>query len=385
MLPLQSMLLSTVYTAEFSRYSFAFGEYIMTKSEIKPVKTAILGLGRSGWDIHVCALRKRDDFKITDVADPLPQRRTQAEEELGCSSYGSVSDLLKASSAELVVVSTQSSDHCAHTIEAFKAGKHVVVEKPIATTYADAKKMLATARKKRRKLMVHQNHRFNNDVQYFKYLCEGGSEIGKVFSIAFLDYSFARRNDWQTLKKYGGGVMNNKLTHYIDAILYATGAKVTDVLCDMQHTTDSGNCEDHVVILFKTSEGLSINISCSSSCNTDVPQWVFMGEYGTVSVFINHPEKGNSAEMRYFNPRMHKKLRVQDTKAAKGRKYGNDEKLRWYVRKNLNMKSYSIGDFYDNIFSVLRCRGKMVVTPESVIEMTRILEECRKQNPGFIF
>lgn len=351
----------------------------MAKSEIKPVKTAILGLGRSGWDIHVRALRKRDDFIITDVADPLPRRRAQAEDELKCSSYRSVSDLLKKSSAELVVVSTKSSDHCAHAIEAFKAGKHAVVEKPMATTYTDAKKMLASARKRRKKLIVHQNHRFRNDVQYFRYLCGGRSKIGRIFSIVFQDYGFARRNDWQTLKKWGGGVLNNKLTHYIDAILYATGAKVTDVLCDMQHTTDSGNCEDHVTILFKAGQGLSINITSSSSCNADVPQWIFMGEYGTVSVYIDH------AEMRYFNPKMHKKLRVQDTKAAKGRKYGNDEKLRWYVRKNLDMRSYSIGDFYDNIFSVMRRRGKMVVTPESVVEMTRILEECRKQNPDFIF
>ena len=75
---------------------------------------------------------------------------------------------------------------------------------------------------------------------------------------------------------------------------------------------------------------------------------------------------------------------VQDRVAVKGRVYGNEEKLRWYVRNNLEMKAGYIGGFYDNVFSVLRNRGKMVVTPESVVEMTRMIEECRKQNPEFI-
>jgi len=348
------------------------------QKKTRPIKTAVLGLGRSGWNIHVNDLRNRKEFEITDVADPLEERRREAERELGCRTYAEVSDLLAASRAELVVVATKSIDHCAHAVAALEAGKHVVVEKPMAMSHAEALRMVETARKRKRKLFVHQNRRFDDDVQYFKLLCSGKTEIGRVFSVVFQDYSFARRNDWQTLKKYGGGVLNNKLTHFLDQILYMTGSRVKALLCDMQHTTDSGDCEDHVMILLKMENGISVAVISSTSCNADAPTWIFMGEYGTVSVFRDH------AEMRYFNPKKHRKLPVRDTVAADGRRYGNEEKLRWYTRKNLKLKAENIGGFYDNVIAVLRRRAKMVVTPESVVEMTRVIEECRKQNPLFL-
>jgi predicted dehydrogenase len=209
-------------------------------------------------------------------------------------------------------------------------------------------------------------------------LCSGKTKIGKVFSIINQAYGFKRRNDWQTLMKYGGGLLNNHLTHIIDSCLYILNDTVKDVLCDMQHTTDSGNCEDHVVMLMKMKKGVSVNLSVSTSCNADAPAWIFMGLNGTVSVFKNR------AEMRYFDPKKYKKLKALDQRAAQNRQYGNEEVLKWYT-KELPVKGDNIGNYYDNIVSVLRKRGTMVVKPESVVEMTRVIEICREQNPGFKF
>ncbi|MFH1706604.1 MAG: Gfo/Idh/MocA family oxidoreductase [Planctomycetota bacterium] len=345
-------------------------------ASVKPITTAVLGLGRSGWNIHIAGIRGRADYRITDVADPLPERRAEARAEFGCNAYPTVAELLGKTKAELVIVATKSVDHGPHTIAALKAGHHVLVEKPMAMTHAEARRMLAAARAARRKLFVHQNYRFNNEAQFLKFVLSGKTPIGPVFSVVYQSYNFARRNDWQCLKKNGGGLLNNKLTHVIDTLLYATGGTVRDVQSDMRHTTDAGDCEDFVTMVLRLDRGPVITITDTTSCNADVPRWLLMGPRGTVAWYQDR------TEIRYFDPRKHPPLKVQDTAAAADRKYGNAEKLTWTVAA-MDPKRPSIGDYYDNIAAVLRRGGAMVVPPESVVEMTRVLEICRRQNPAF--
>ena len=128
----------------------------------------------------------------------------------------------------------------------------------------------------------------------------------------------------------------------------------------------------------KLETGIAINISDSTSCNSEAPRCILMGMSGTITMY------GDRIEMRCFDPNKHKKLKVLDNSAKMGRKYGNDEKLAWKT-KTLTYKGLGIGNYYDNIVKVLRHGGTMVVKPESVIEMTRVLEICRKQNPQFLF
>jgi scyllo-inositol 2-dehydrogenase (NADP+) len=345
-------------------------------ASVKPITTAVLGLGRSGWNIHIAGIRGRADYKVTDVADPLPERRAEAQAEFGCHAYATVAELLRKTTAELVIVATKSIDHGPHTIAALKAGCHVLVEKPMAMTHAEAKRMLAAARAARRKLFVHQNYRFNNESQFIKYVLSGQTAIGPVFSVVYQSYNFARRNDWQCLKKNGGGLLNNKLTHVIDTLLYAAGGTVRDVLSDMRHTTDAGDCEDHVSMIIRLVKGPTLTLIDSTSCNADAPRWLFMGPHGTIAWYKDR------AEIRSFDPRKHPRLKLQNPDAAAGRRYGNDEKLAWTVAP-LDITRPSIGDYYDNIVRVLRRGGRMVVPPESVVEMTRMLELCRRQNPAF--
>ncbi len=61
----------------------------------KPIKTAVIALGRSGWNIHVNAQKNDDRFKVVSVMDLDEGRRKQAEEELGCDSYTDLQTLLK--------------------------------------------------------------------------------------------------------------------------------------------------------------------------------------------------------------------------------------------------------------------------------------------------
>ena len=79
----------------------------------EPIRYGIVALGRAGWDIHIKELRTRADAKIVACADPIPERRAQAESELGCKTYKSLAQLLKQDDIEVVIIATPSHQHAA--------------------------------------------------------------------------------------------------------------------------------------------------------------------------------------------------------------------------------------------------------------------------------
>src|SRR5437667_5794902 len=111
-------------------------------SNTDPIRYAVVGLGRAGWDIHIHQLRGRADARIVAVIDPVEQRRKQAAEEFGCKTYTSLAKMLKQDDVEVVIVATPSVDHGRDTKKSLRAGKHVIVEKPMAMSLAEADSMI---------------------------------------------------------------------------------------------------------------------------------------------------------------------------------------------------------------------------------------------------
>lgn len=340
-----------------------------------PITAAVIGLGRSGWGIHVDQMRKRSDFKVVAVADPLKERQEQAKTELGCQAFNDIGTLLKNSDAELVVVASVSADHMADTIASFKAGKHVLCEKPVAMNAGEVRKIIAAGKKAKKLYFPHQNYRFNSISRHLHDLLEGKSPIGPVFELKLNSTGFRRRNDWQTLAKNGGGMLFNQCTHMLDMVMSAANSPVTDTYCHVKQTTDSGDVEDHVKIVLQTKRGLQIDISYSTSMNIELPSYIICGEYGTAW------SDGKTTTMRFFDPKKFPKLPVVDGAAA-NRKYGNEEQLVW-TEKTMPSEGPSIGSIYDNVHDVIRKGAKMVVTGEQVFNMHKVIDECRKQNPRF--
>jgi predicted dehydrogenase len=341
-----------------------------------PVTVGVLGLGRAGWNIHILGIRDRKDYRVVAAVDRLADRRKQAEDELGCETYKDFKSMLKGCGEvpELIIVANQTQDHCPSSITAMKAGAHVLVEKPCGVNAREVKRMIAASKKTRKKLFMHHNYRFKNSVQYlFQHMKK--SPIGPVFEIHGNFTGYARRIDWQTQKRLGGGLLGNHGTHVLDIMLQMLGSPVKDVFCDMKHVSDAGNCEDHCKVVIRAKNGKVADLTLSTSIAIQLPHWILCGAYGTMTM------TQQDAHLRYYDPKKVPKLNV-DLGAPPERKYGTGEKLPW-VDRNEKAEGRDIGNIYDNIVSVLRKGGKMYVTPESVLQTVTVLDMCRKQNPKF--
>jgi scyllo-inositol 2-dehydrogenase (NADP+) len=335
---------------------------------IKPIRVAILGLGRAGWDIHVAAVRDDSRFKIMAVSDPLEKHCAQAEGELGCETFRDPHALLESAKADLVVNATPSPMHTPLSIDAMKAGFHVLLEKPVARDLQEARRLVRAASTLKRKLFIHHNYRFQPVTRHLKEVKESGI-IGEVFEIHVRISHFSRRNDWQTLKRNNGGLLNNHGTHYIDSVMDIMDSPVMNVWSDMKLISDAGDAEDHVRVLLRAKSGCVADFFLSTASAATMPMWTLFGTCGTAVC------DGGETKVQRFNPQKVKPQTVL-TGAATGRQYGNTDRLPWR-KKTLKVSSRDKRTFYDNVYEVLRERKPMVVTPESVLDVLKVMDKAK--------
>ena len=339
---------------------------------MEPIRYGIVALGRSGWDIHVAELRNRADAKIVACADPMPERRAQAEAELGCKTYSTLAKFLKQDDVEVVVIATPSAQHARDTKKSLAAGKHVVCEKPMALSLSETDSVIKAAQASGKHLFIHQNYRFWPEYNHLREVIDSGI-LGRVFHIRHYQSSFVRRNDWQTLAKNGGGVLNNTCPHFIDVLIQLIGSPIKTVLADLQQIASAGDVEDHVKLFMRGENGVTadMEISNAQSLSTPLPKWILCGTQGTLS------SDGKQSTIRYFDPAQVEPLDVIDGPVM-NRKYGNEDKLPWQDKTLVVDDRADKRTFYDNVFEVLREGKPMRVTLEQVRELMRVIALARK-------
>jgi scyllo-inositol 2-dehydrogenase (NADP+) len=220
---------------------------------------------------------------------------------------------------------------------------------------------------------VHQKYRFLPEFIHMRVVIRSGV-LGKLFHIRAYVTSFSRRNDWQTLAKNGGGLLNNHGAHTIDQLLSLAPGKVIDVCGDLRQIASAGDVEDHVKAFIRFASGVTADVEISTAENvaTPLPKWILCGNCGTLTLSAD----GKISTIRWFDPAQAPLLEVRDG-AAVDRKYGSGEQLPWQEKID-SLGPHIEGAFYDNVLAVLRRGEEMVVTPQSVRENIRVLGLIRK-------
>src|SRR4051812_2139812 len=132
--------------------------------EQKQIRVGIAGLGRSGWDIHARLLEPlAEQYQVVAVLDADANRRQEAIDRFDCQAYTDYNELIRDPAVEVVVVSLPSFLHADSAIAALQAGKHVVCEKPMATSLSDADRMITAAQATGRQLTIFQQRRYHPD------------------------------------------------------------------------------------------------------------------------------------------------------------------------------------------------------------------------------
>ncbi len=339
------------------------------------IRVGIAGLGRSGWDIHARLLEPlAEHFQVVAVVDADPARREEAIERFDCQAYEQYSALLADPAVELVVVSLPNFLHADASIAALAAGKHVVCEKPMATSLADADRMVAAAAGSDKVLSIFQQRRYNPDFVKVKEVIDSGI-LGRIVQIRITESRFGRRWDWQTLQKFGGGSLNNTGPHFLDQALQLFGDAEPELFCHLDRTLTLGDADDHLKLVLKGAGAPTIDIEISSAHAYPGETWNVMGTQGGLS--------GGTRELRWkwvVDEEM--PPRALDTKPTPNRSYNRDE-LTWHedswTLEGNGGEAYV--QFYTDLFATIRGEKPLVITPESVRRVIWLQEECHRRNP----
>lgn len=338
----------------------------------EPIKVAVLGLGRSGWDIHVLGIEKHPKFEVVAIADPEKTRRDEAVEKFSCAAYQNPEEAVADPNVELVVVATPSHTHAPLSIKALQAGKHVLVEKPMATSVAEADAMIAAAKQSGKVLSIYQVRRFDPAVQTLQKILNSG-KLGPLHFVRLAGYNFSRRRDWQTLKKFGGGQLNNWGAHLVDQALVLSGGEWRELFADLKHTVTAGDADDHVKIVFKGKDDVTYDVEISGACAIPLPSIVVMGKYGTLLL-----REGNAFDLKYYDPAALPQDIVADEGPAAGRSYAINETIPWQEEKVEIAGGEARMLFYDQFYASLREGAALAVKPEEVRNQMALFDEAHR-------
>ncbi len=244
-----------------------------------PVKYGIIGCGAIGQRRHIPELTANPDAKVVALCDPVPGRAAEVAKKFGGQPFTCHEEMLNEADLDAVVVCGPNYLHAQQSLDAFKAGKHVLVEKPMACTRAEAKAMIAAANKAGKYLMVGQNQRLMPAHQKAKQILKSGA-LGKVltFRTSFKHpgpdgWSVDGAKSWFFQPTAAVmGVTGDLGVHKADLMRWLLGQEFTSVAAVIttldKHTPDGKllRLDDNAALLLKTTGGIigSIEISWSN-------------------------------------------------------------------------------------------------------------------------
>ena len=255
------------------------------------INVGIIGLGRSGWELHASPLTKFHQFRVVSAYDPSRSRLDRAVAEFGLRPCADAASLVEDAELQLVVVAAPSHLHASLSVAALEAGKHVVVEKPMALTLADAEKMLAAADKCRRILTVFHNRRWDRDYQMLKRMVRD-DVLGELLTLdsrvmtfgpEWTTYGVPEFNpQWRIQAAYGGGFLADWGPHLVEQCLDLVEAMPETVCCQLRSQLWATEVEDYFHIRLTFPLGLVATLEGSNNARLPLPRWFVAGRKGTL-------------------------------------------------------------------------------------------------------
>jgi predicted dehydrogenase len=209
----------------------------VAKAAVEPIRFGIIGLGIMGQE-HARAIGANALLQLAAVTDIQPKTGRQVAADLHCKWFDSASEMMRSGAVDAVVIATPHWQHGELAIEALRAGLHVLCEKPLTVTVAQADEVLKVAEQSRGIFAVVHQKRFEPAYLYVKQLLDSG-ELGEPYRCSMIESAwrseaYYRSSPWRgTWKGEGGGVLLNQAPHILDRYAWLCGMPETvNARCD---------------------------------------------------------------------------------------------------------------------------------------------------------
>ena len=233
------------------------------------IKSASVGLGWWSDELAKSIEGKNRKIKIISCYSKSKKKRINFSKKYKTHYHNSFKAILKDSKIDAVILTTPHSLHGKHAIQALRNGKHVFVEKPMATKYLDAKKMYLTAKKYKKILSVGHNRRYSSVSNFINNL-NNQKKIGKILH---LDSNFSasgalnyKKKFWRANRKESpGGAIAGLGIHMIDLMCFF-GGQIKTVQSLVKKYAVKVNIDDTTSALFELNKNCTGNLTTIFAC-----------------------------------------------------------------------------------------------------------------------
>ena len=194
---------------------------------MNPLRIGVLGLGRA-FTLMLPTWRDDPRVKLVAAFDPRPQAREAFVEHFGGVAHASAEALCQDPSVQWIYVATPHGLHADHVCVAAQSGKHVLVEKPMALTLAEADRMIQACANAGTQLVVGHSHSFDAPVLLARDLIASGQfgAVRMIHAMQYTDFLYRPRRPEELDTSQGGGVVFSQAAHQVDIVRLLAGGQV---------------------------------------------------------------------------------------------------------------------------------------------------------------
>ena len=252
-----------------------------------PVRIGVIGCGSIAYWSHLRILRRLKGASLVAACDPDPGARKRARDLTGIAPHETTVELLERSDVDAVIISGPTHLHAELVIAACEAGKHVYVEKPLASTVADGARAADAASRSGVQVMLGFNRRFHPAFEQARDVIQSG-RLGRVRAVqsTFCEPSPPDSMPaWKRKRETGGGVLLDLASHHIDLIRWILDDEVGAVTTSLK-----SELSDHDSARIELSMRGGAEVQGWFSFRSSLSDWLELaGDKGTLRVDRHRP------------------------------------------------------------------------------------------------
>lgn len=249
----------------------------------RKLRLGVVGLGRA-FTLMRPAFIASPLIELVAATDSRPEALQRFAEEFRGTGYPTLGEMLRDSAVEAIYIATPHQFHAAQAIEAVAAGKHVLVEKPMAISLDEAQAMVDATRKARVKLIVGHSHSFDAPIAETRKIIASGAfgALKMITALNFTDFLYRPRRPEELDTSAGGGAVFNQAMHQVDIVRLLAGGLAESVVAQTGIWDKSRATEGAYTAMLRFPGDVAATITYSGYAHFDSDEFLdWTSEMGT--------------------------------------------------------------------------------------------------------
>ena len=253
------------------------------------LKFGVVGCGHIG-QRHLAVIHAEPHAKLVAVCDSDSEKVAKYTQQYSpVQGYESYEQMLAEADIDIVSICTPHGWHASMSIEAARAKKHVLVEKPMALSSRESREMIEAARQYEVKLYVVKQNRYNVPILLTKRALDE-QKLGKIFMVQCnvmwnRHQAYYEQSTWRGKKHLEGGALQTQVSHFIDLLVWWFGTiqEAKTIMDTLNHTIEIEDCGVAALRFENGAIGSLLWTTCVYNVNYE-GSITIIGEKGTIKI-----------------------------------------------------------------------------------------------------